>query len=238
MKIKGTRRIRTGAQAMKPKQITKVSKFAGGTTTTKYRTKPKGLANKIRQISQKLNLAERKFIVRGLQYDGITGAGGFTHLTPVALGDTDTSRDGGEIIPNFLDVYLNWTYVTSGLRDHSVCRMIIFRWKDSVPPTNNDIFEALVDTTPLKLVNCPFVHNDRYKFDVLFDKKINIDENSYDSSLQRFKYTFPNQRIKYSGPGEDDIEHNSIYMALLADTSAGVSGATAEGYFKFYYNDY
>lgn len=211
----------------------------------KLNRKKMSLAKRVRMLEKEKETEERKHFHTVLDYTGpisITDTGYITHLSPVAQGDGVSDRVGEEIIAQYLDVHLRWTYL-SGTDDSEACRMIIFRWnKENSSPSFSDILmPTLNGVGPLKKVDQPFVVDGRSAFDVLYDHRFIIDEDTGDQKNIRFKYTFPMSRkgsiIKYDGDDGSDVEKGNIYMAVMCETSAPVAGAVAQGYYRLYYKD-
>lgn len=236
------------AKRYRSRRKTSVKSDMGSSTTNKYTKKAvKTLTQRVKQLEKNVAQEERKHIHNILEYTGpasISNIPFITHLSPIPQGTAGTGvseRSGEEVSAQFLDLYLRWVYAT-GTDDNEACRMIVFRWKspDTNPTANDILLNNPGGGATITYVDSPYVVDNRENFDVLFDKRFMLDENTGDQGMIRFKYTFPqgkSSRIKWDGPGASDREENHIYVMVMSETLAPVVGATATGYYRLYFKD-
>lgn len=162
------------------------------------------------------------------------------HMDQVSAGDGESDRSGLEITPTGLQFYLRFTGenpLTSG--DSNVVRVIVFRWFDDVYPTATDI---LYDNTAgiftgYPYVDIPTVWDEKPKYQVLCDKRISIDENSYDNVFFGHKMSFKkNAKIVYKGPASTDISTKNIFYLVVSDSTV-VPHPVFTGYSRITFKD-
>lgn len=158
----------------------------------------------------------------------------------IADGDTEVNRTGIVISPERLDFYLRMTGenpLSTG--DANILRVIVFRWFDSAFPTVNDI---LYDNTSgiwtgYPYIDIPTVWAQKPKFQLLNDKRIQIDENSYDHEFYYLKKKFrKGATTHYSGPSPSDIENKNIFFMIMSDSGV-LPHPTFSGYSRLTFRD-
>lgn len=162
------------------------------------------------------------------------------HIDQVPEGSGDGERAGLEITPTGLQFFLRMAGenpLTSG--DSNVVRVIVFRWFDELYPTSTDI---LYDNTTGVFTGYPYIDiptrwNDKPKFQVLSDKRLSIDENSYDNVFFSYNKKFrKNSKILYKGSATTDISNKNIFYLIVSD-SAVVPHPLFSGYSRLTYKD-
>lgn len=158
----------------------------------------------------------------------------------VPEGTGDSERSGIEITPQTLQFYLRLTGenpLTSG--DANVMRIVVFRWFDALYPTVGDILydNTTGPFTGYPSIDIPTLWGEKPKFQVLADKRLSLDENSYDNIFYSFNKKFrKNSKIHFKGSGGTDISSKNIFFLIVSD-SAVVPHPIFTGYSRLTYKD-
>lgn len=140
-------------------------------------------------------------------------------LTNISQGDTDTTRDGDQVLPTRLELRGQ----LHGADATNTFRIIIFRWKSNsqstLDPTYPDILQSVYAATSLAPL-APYYHDGRTLFDVLYDQKFDLAGDVGNSNYVRgfqANVHLKNHPIQFT---DTNAGVNKLYMLYVSDSSA------------------
>lgn len=161
-------------------------------------------------------------------------------MTFIGQGDTGTTRDGNVIFVR--SVRLRILLTPSGNSDTpSMVRLIVFRDNQQnvdVAPTASDL---VLTTTNF---NSMYNKAEQKRFKIYYDKTFDTNARSiaydgattltYEPSVFKDKWIFPNCNVYYNGASTSDIQKNGLYVAIAKSSAMTV---TPDIQFQVCFND-
>lgn len=182
----------------KPKQIPRTPK----------RTSKVSLANKIKSVIK--NVAEKKEVDLNYTDSNLDTTGDMWHLTTVAQGDTNNTREGNKI--QILSYSMKYAIALNATATDAVIRMILFTDLRQVGSTSPSITDVLQSSGPSELMNTTNkgrfkVHRDRY-FSITATKSLLVG---------KMYVNFNMMDVRYNNTTGSSIEKNGLYLMVLSN---------------------
>lgn len=145
---------------------------------------------------------------------GSTGA--VAQIDQITQGDTETTREGLVINPK--SMLFRGEVINAD--NFNNCRIILFRWFDNTAPIVTDILNT-TGIAGLSPHNAPYSWAQKPKYQILYDKVLTVDNESYNNENFMFKYKFrPTSKITYSGSVSTSIMSGNIFCLYINDSTA------------------
>jgi len=178
-----------------------------------------------KQITKIRRSQEMKFADTAYTTD-FTTAGAIVHLSSVAQGDTESTRDGNMITATSLQYVMDMSLASptsSTAFSSRICRVIIFQDKQQAGDTSPSVTNVLTTADPTSFYQTVT----RGRFKIYFDRYFTVRPFTYSNAspantgLQvaklykgkiAFKYPL---NIHYNGSAGTDIQRNGLYMLLI-----------------------
>lgn len=150
----------------------------------------------------------------------ITSAGTYvSHLTSIAIGDTDTTRTGNSIYVRAVNIHGRVVYnATSGVTPTFLRLMVVIDSQqvgDTLP-----LISSVIDTTNGGY-QAHMLNTTVGRFKVLYSKIITTD--SVQNTVKPFEINLPmRHHVRYNGSAGTDIQKGGIYV--LAISSEAING--------------
>ncbi len=186
---------------------------------TKNLSIAKKALRKVNKLARRVK-PEPKFHDIGLTTLAPTIAGLITHLTAIAQGETETTRNGIQVRVFFME--FRWILVKDSVPATSTTRILIVRDNRQVESTSPTVIKILQAANPIS----PYTRINPKRFTVLYNKTITLDSTriSRRGQITR-KLSFP---LQYIGAASTSITKNGMYLLTESDNAA-----TEEPSFRF-----
>lgn len=145
----------------------------------------------------------------------VDSIGVVTSISNIGQGDTDVTRDGDQVYLRSIE--LTWNAIVADT--YNFLRLIIFQWMPASTPTVSDI---LIPATgnPEQNYQMPYNHDGRFNFRILYDRTLQVSQDTYQSRQVTKKYILKGfrHRIQYQAGTTDG--NNKIYLLKISDSTA------------------
>lgn len=172
--------------------------------------------------------AEKKYYLHSNGSSSISDTGYIWPLSDVPQGDTDQTRNGDSL-------YLRTVRILGDVRagdTTNACRVIVFQWLDDSTPT---VASVLQTTSGVTAVFSPYLHDQRKKFRIMYDKMFVVAANGNDAKVFDTKYLRPPIK-KVAFTAATTTGSNKIFLLLISDSTA-VTHPALTHYSKVTYDD-
>lgn len=185
----------------------------------RYRRKPqyarkpsKQFARKVRKVMQ--SVQEKKYWPYTSNIS-VSSAGYLLHLTNIAQGDSDTTRDGDAL--NLKSILINLSAAAGDT--YNIMRYTIFQWLPSsslsvATPTLGDIYQDT--TTP---VISTFAHDSRKNYRILYDTSFTVDTD-FPNKVKHIRIYGKKLIRQVQYVGGTVVGNNNVYMWAVSDSGA------------------
>jgi len=190
-------------------------------------------SKKSKNVSKPMQKAIQKVVNRSLSKEqeekyqvfylatNVDYSGAIVDVTAISQGDTDTTRDGDEIMPKSLNI--RGTFVNAD--STNAYRLIVFRYKNDTSLTGNPAMTNILNLTAS--VTAPFqsyYHDARKTYNILHDSMYVTDTNN---SIRKFNLHIPLARksVNYINGATTGI--NKIYVGVISDSAASTHPAVS-----------
>lgn len=177
--------------------------------------KKKGLNPKEKNQVKKLISSgrENKYLDVLLATSELYG-GAVYSLSNVPQGDTDTTRDGDQLVQRAIRIKGNSIVADST----NIARLIVFRWKNESTPVVGDILSATYVGTS-RAPFSPYHHDGRTNFTVLYDKNFATDTYNIQRTFDTGWINLRNKK-QYFTAGSATAQKNGIFCLIITDSAA------------------
>lgn len=168
-----------------------------------------------------------------LQQLNVDSVGTLVDLTAIALGDTDTTRDGDKIM--FQSLRARTEYAVADTTN--VMRIMFIQWRLDSTITAPTTAQFLQDNTVPTI--SAYHHDNGYRFNILYDRKITLSTTgpavkAFNIRLSKRRMRKIKQRISYSAGTTTGMYH--IYLFIVSD-SGTASHPSFQSYIRVSYTD-
>ncbi len=146
-------------------------------------------------------------------------AGVVTLVNGIAQGQDTDDRDGDQVLFTSIQIKLLARAHTAG--DHSLIRVMLVQDRQcngtALTPTL-----VLSKVTEFAIINAPLKLTNKFRFRVLMDRYIEVNDNGHDSAILS-KYIKLNVKTRYTGAtnGIASITTNSIFAIIIGSVALG-----------------
>ena len=163
----------------------------------------------------------------------ITSAGTYsTHLTSIAIGDTDQTRTGNSIFVRSVNIRGQLIYnATAGVTPTLTRLMVVI---DTQQVSDTGMFIGNVIDFSTNGVNAHVAKSTAGRFKILYSKVLVND--SIDRTVSQFNINLPmRHHVRYNGLNNTDIQKGGIYV--LAGSDQATNGPTLKFDARVSYHD-
>ncbi len=165
---------------------------------------------------KKLVNVEKKFINIPFTASASTTAS-VTHLTALAQGDTELTREGVSVKPQYLQLRIALTAHSSA--GNSEYRLLVVRDKQQIADTTPGILDVLEVQTIESMRN----HLTAERFNILWDYSWNTGNGGGDSIHKILKKNINlSGHLKYNGAASTDIQKGGIFLLYFSNQATNV----------------
>lgn len=171
--------------------------------------------------------AEKKFFqVTGTSV-AIDENGGVVNISDISQGDTDITRDGDQLLVRSIELACSFVVADAT----NLMRLLVVQWMPQGVPALSDVITSTGG--PLACL-APYLHDTRYQFRVLYDKRVAVDTYNPIKIIHKRLIRIPIRKIQYVAG--TNVGNNKIYAMFISD-SAAVSHPTVNYQFKLNFSD-
>ncbi len=171
---------------------------------------------------KKLINVEKKFANNTITTAGSTTAT-IAHLSTVAQGDTQLTRDGLSIKPQYLQVRALLTAHSSA--GNSTFRFMVVRDNQQVADTNPTVLQVLEAQSPQSMRSM----EDIGRFNILYDLVWNTGNNGGESLHKVIIQNLPlSGHIRYNGSAATDVQKGGIFLIYFGNQAANTTTVACE----------
>lgn len=135
-------------------------------------------------------------------------------LADVPQGDTDTTRDGDQLVQRAMRIKGRALVADTT----NQVRMIVFRWKQNTVPVVGDILSASYIGTVYAPLS-PYHHDGRSNFTVLYDKIFHVGTYNIQKGFDTKWMNLRNNKQYFSAGASTSSKH-CIYALVITDSTA------------------
>lgn len=162
---------------------------------------------------------------------GVPSSGLILSISDIGTGTGDLNRIGDSLTP----VNIEYRQLVDGTDNPGAIRTIVFRWIDDSTPTPINILQVLGGVTSNWGVMSPYDHDQRDKFQVLYDVT-KTPSNVGQKFISTTKYLKLGKKpIRYSNG--TTVGRNKIFILFISNTTDAVA-PTITFYARMNYYDY
>lgn len=168
----------------------------------------------------------------------LTGSGtltettaGVLHMTAIAQGDTDSSRDGNSVLCKYATIRGTLVHNVSG-DSQQFCRLLVFVDKQQVSDTAPTLSPLLESTYPYV---APLNNESLGRFSVLYDRVFTLDAEHQATSF-KINLDLTGHHVRFNGTGTGDVQKGGIYFGFIG-SQATSNYPTITYYSRLGYHD-
>lgn len=156
---------------------------------------------------------------------------GVLHLTAIAQGDTDASRDGNSVLLKYGTI--RGTLVHNSAGDaQQFCRLLVFQDKQQVSDTAPTLSPLLEGTYPYI---APLNNENLGRFTVLYDRMFTLDA-EHQALTFKINLNLVGKHVRFNGANTTDVQKNGLYFGFIG-SQATSNYPTITYYTRIGYHD-
>lgn len=160
----------------------------------------------------------------------ISSTGLVVHLSDIAQGDSESTRDGRSILPK--SIYLQGHYVMNATASRTSIRtvLILDRRPDAGAPTWTDVYES-ADVNSLRNIS-----SDQGRFRVLYERTDTLTDGGKEISLWKKFVPISRVHCKFDGTAATDTSQNAFYLLQVSSEATNTPSQSLQSRLRFYDN--
>lgn len=148
----------------------------------------------------------------------INSTGAITHITDIAQGDTDQSRNGNSLL--LKSINLKFQIAMNGSSAGSIVRCLVFHDKQQVGDTSPSVSDVL-DGDAVSPLLAPLNNLTVGRFSILFDRMYKMGNSSDPIKIIKM-YRKCLSHVRFNGTASTDIQKNGLYFLLVSNEPTNV----------------